>query len=474
MTPTFSTRDETLNRAFRIAVGDLLGNVLLHQSGILENPVASIMAGLDYESPWTRDAAINVWNAGSLLLPEASKNTLLGVLDRVDGRARIGGEYWDQVIWITGAWHHYLVTGDREFLSLAYEVTKNSLIYLEQTEFDESTGLFRGAACFQDGIAGYPDRYARTGGSSNIKSWISANPNARHEVGFGLPMKVCSTNALYFAGYRYAGEMARRLGYSGDEYSNKAENLQKAFIKHFWNDASGNLFYLFDAAGKCDSQEGLGASFALLFGMLSSAQADSLLKTQHITAHGIPCVWPIFERYHTIDGLGAGRHCGTVWPHVQGFWAEAALHYGRQDIFELELFSLASKAVRDAQFTEIYHPYTGEIYGGRQEADGSGEIKEWSSCRRQTWSATAFLRMVLHGLVGIRFQEDGVLFAPALPSTLHELTLSGIVYRGSELTIHIEGTGPHIKHFSLDGKKECHPFLASTIQGKTTLRIVMG
>ena len=36
-----------------------------------------ILAGLHYDTPWTRDAAINAWNGGSLILPEVSRNTLL-------------------------------------------------------------------------------------------------------------------------------------------------------------------------------------------------------------------------------------------------------------------------------------------------------------------------------------------------------------------------------------------------------------
>jgi hypothetical protein len=31
------------------------------------------------------------------------------------------------VIWTIGAWHHYLATGDRDFLQRAYDVVTNTL-----------------------------------------------------------------------------------------------------------------------------------------------------------------------------------------------------------------------------------------------------------------------------------------------------------------------------------------------------------
>lgn len=64
-----------------------------------------------------------------------------------------------------------------------------------------------------------------------------------------------------------------------------------------------------------------------------------------------------------------------------------------------ELLSLSQHAVRDNQFAEIYHPDDGRIYGGLLE--GGGQILEWRSCSWQTWSAAAFIAMILYGICGI-------------------------------------------------------------------------
>lgn len=94
-----------------------------------------------------------------------------------------------------------------------------------------------------------------------------------------------------------------------------------------------------------------------------------------------------------------GRHCGTIWPLAQGAWGLAALHAGRPDLFENELRLMASKAVRDMHFYEIYHSESGLPYGGWQEWEGKTVL--WTSCRKQSWSASAYLALVLKGVAGL-------------------------------------------------------------------------
>lgn len=88
-----------------------------------------------------------------------------------------------------------------------------------------------------------------------------------------------------------------------------------------------------------------------------------------ITA-GIPCLWPCFDRYRREQDYG--RHSGTVWPPIQGFWAEAVARQGRADLFARELLVLARNADRDGEFVEIYHPDTGLPYGVCKSARDKG------------------------------------------------------------------------------------------------------
>ena len=49
--PTLNTDNPTIDKAFRIAIGDLLGNVVPYKAGLLEQRVPVIFAGLDYSAP---------------------------------------------------------------------------------------------------------------------------------------------------------------------------------------------------------------------------------------------------------------------------------------------------------------------------------------------------------------------------------------------------------------------------------------
>jgi len=474
LTPYFKSNSFLLKSAFRVALGDLVGNIQPFQDGLMSEPAPCILAGLEYDTPWTRDAAINVWNGTGLVFPTAARNSLLSVLKPLNGkpvhnsRVRIGGQYWDAIIWTTGAWAYYLYTADRPLLELALQATLRSLTHFEQAEYNPETGLFRGPACYGDGVAAYPDRYAQTGGSSSILDWPKHNPGKQSTPGMGLPMQALSTNCLYYHAYILLGEMANELGIPPDPaWEEKAQRLKTAINTQFWDSERGMYRYLIDPWGGCDHQEGLGSSFALLFGVASPEQAAAVLQNQVITPNGIPCVWPAFPRYQP-DAYSFGRHSGVVWPHVQGFWAEAVARAGDGKRFGFELFKLAELAVRDGMFAEIYHPLTGEIYGGLQEgAPGM----HWHSCRRQTWSATAFLRMVLMGLVGMRFSARGIAFEPLLPRGISQLELRGLPYRNATLGIVISGAGSEITDFSINGHALEEAFLDADAGGEQFISI---
>lgn len=472
--PHLKTGNAQADKAFRIALGDLLGNIVPFKDGLLKKEEEVIIAGMDYCTPWTRDAAINIWNGAGLLFPEAAKNTLLSVLEGAQGEAKASGEYWDAVIWTIGAWWQYVYTGDREFLKLAFEAIKNTLRYFERTEFSPQLGLFRGGACYGDGVSAYGDEYAKTKDSrSGIIDWLGQNPGLAAKPGVGLPMHALSTNALYYQAYRLAQRIAQELHLAGDpSWPEKAENIRRAIDAHLWNEKEGRYDYYLDNFGRCGYQEGIGLAFVLLFGIADEGRARRIFKSTYIAPAGIPCVWPTFPRYLTQDGMGYGRHSGTVWPHIQGFWADAAAKYGQAGIFKHELDALAKHAVRDSQFAEVYHPVTGAIYGGRQE-DGARGIGEWKSSARQTWSATAFLRMVFMGMIGMDFTPEGIRFAPLMPEGYNSLELSGLCYRDLVLNISIKGTGTGMEEFRINGELRRAPCLSAQGRGEVDVSILM-
>ena len=456
--------NKEINTAYRLAIATLCANILPYKDGILEQEEPVIIAGLGYVMPWTRDAAINIWNTGGIICPEVSLNTLKSVLNRCENGYQIGGEYWDAIIWTIGAWHQYLYTGDREFLEMAYNATVNSLAYFEETEFDADRNLFRGPACYGDGVAAYPDIYASPGEPGVIS--FAKLKNYCCDKGGGIPMMTLSTNCLYYQAYVLADRMAEELG-EQKQYEARAKTMYEAINRHFWSEEKGNYRYIVDDFGGCDHEEGMGCSFAILFSIANAEKTEKILQNQHITAKGIPCVWPTFDRYKTDDGTGYGRHSGTVWPHIQGFWADAAGRSGNVEVFDRELKAQTENALHDYQFAEIYHPVTGEIYGGRQE-NGNGII-EWRAEPYQTWSATAYLRNIYLDLVGMRFDTDGICFRPVKTKLTANIKLSNFRYRDCVLNISVHKTEGKDR-FILDGVTT-QPFISKDLSGTHEVEI---
>jgi hypothetical protein len=134
--------------------------------------------------------------------------------------------------------------------------------------------------------------------------------------------------------------------------------------------------------------------------------------------------------------------------------------------------TLTTQINHHGQCAEIYHPETGEIYGGLQE-DGRGPNgMDWISCARQSWTASAYLRMLLTGLFGLRFSTEGITFQPYLPDGIEFVHMQGITYHGCRLDLMVEGRGERLVEFHCQGRM-AEPFLPADLQGEQHLHLKM-
>lgn len=449
---TLITKRNDINKVFSIAVETLKANVkdsLIH-------------AGGTYGGEWTRDISINAWNASNLLLPEVTEYSLWNVT--TDNRNYIGHEYWDKIIWVIGAFDHYQLTQNMDFLNQIYIASSNTMKELEDSEFDSQLGLFRGPSVFNDGIAGYEEPIFEKGiNSSHVMSY----PGSKD-------IKCLSTNCIYYKAYEILAEMSMLLNDESKytEYKKKAINLKDRIRSVFYNTSEDKLYYLVDQKGeKHDFQEGLGISFSILFEILSNDEALMLADKVYISPYGIPSIYPSFKRF---SKELPGRHNVMIWPFVNAFWADASLKIGRTDLFINEVEKLSKLVLlSDDCFYELYNPYTGIVSGGWQ----TGKDHEWESVYRQTWSATGYLRMILKGILGISYDKDGLHISPNLELVQYFdfLELSELKYHNSIINIYKEGNGTDIKSIIVNGIEHNNTTvtLPSASTGILNVKIIM-
>lgn len=417
-----------------------------NSTGLLKYPYM-VRAGGNYETPWTRDAAINTWNAMRYLDPEAARTTLFAVCtadEKGDPVIQPDVQTWDQIVWTVGAWSYYLATGDEEFLAIARGVVGRALKSHRVNRFNEKYQLFRGGSFFNDGIAGYPlechvpDLY---------DSFGPAHPVVETIMCF-------STNCLFCEAYRIYGEMAAHFG--DEEEAKQAmryhDELKDTVNRVFWDEELGRYRYILYPDGHMDcSQEASGHAFAVLFDICPQEKQAALLEGLVYSERGMVSVWPPFEGLYSDDK--PGRHNNVVWPFLNGMLLQAAAKCGLHGLIgqELERITALYKG-SDFELFEIYSPYTGEVYGGWQLDH------VWESCHDQTWSATCYIGAFLQGIFGMNLEKKGIRFAPSVPESLKDASLADVDVHGMKLTVEISGFGSKIDAFTADGVPSA-PFL---------------
>ncbi len=442
-----TTNNKQVNKAISIAYNDIQSNITDFYNPYIKKNCQVLVAGADYDRPWTRDASINVYNSLCFMNREVSYQTLTSILAYKNNNIVISGQYWDAIIWALGAYQYYLVSQDSSFLLVAYEAICNTLTIREEEEFTKEYGLFRGPAVYGDGSSAYPYTYGYMGKEGSILQFPKHEKEKCYDIGYGIPMHTLSTNAAYVLAYDVVRKMAIILSKDTSQFNRKKTMLKKAIEKHFIYD-NNQLKYIVGKYGDSLRQEGLGIALALQAKIIDS----KFLNNIYISPSGLPCVYPNYDRYNIKEHYG--RHAGTIWPHVQCFFANEAIKVDYDKLFIHEFEKLTSYANRDNQFYEMYHPETGLPYGGLQEHYSVEKLKEFKSCEHQSWSATGYLSLFLYGLAGISIESEYVSFSPCLYNKVTKLKLTNVFIGQCNFDITITGEGSKIILININGEKK--------------------
>ncbi len=432
--PAVAAGDERIVRLYESALGTISRNVRTSAGGS-----RILCAGADYPTPWTRDAAINSWSAVSLIDPELAEATLREVTEAGEHGPVVqqDDQLWDQLVWAIGARCHVEATGDRRFARWAAGVVERTLA-LRSDSYRPGLGLYIGGALMQDGISGYPfPEVDRPGDSSFIGDYSEAREIA-----------ALSTNVIYAAACDAAVWLRHVAGGESEIAVEPARSarLRAAVRRAFRDPATGTWSYLVDEAGRrMGYQELLGLALLLEHGELSDTEAATLTEGVRRCPAGIPLVHPHFPRF---DDTRPGRHNMMVWPMATGQWAVAAARRGAEAPFAASLEDLVSAvSTSDGAFFEVYDARDGSVSGGWQVGT------MWPSVPDQTWSATAFLRCVHEGLLGMRASIDRMRFEPVLPPGIDHIGLTGLLWRGDELDVRVRGRGSTVVSATVDGER---------------------
>lgn len=401
-----------LTAAYNSAVAELLS--IRTEDGLLR-------AGASWQGIWTRDTAYAAAMGGALAAPDTFRRSLMsrvrgGIILQDTGTGGGWPVSTDRVVWALGAWAVYRTTGDREWLEQSADIITATL---EQDDrvLPQDTPLRPGETSFIDWREqSYPDWAT----PSHIASCYAFGTNVVHAVCRRLLMR-----------------MLRLLGRNAEADRREAEYnaLTEAVNTTFWSRANQQYGMVYAPHGYLDERvDALGVALAVRYG-IAGEHCERALRALPRSAYGTP----VFTPYKA--GQQAAYHNRAIWPFVEGWVLQA--HAEMQDCAGLS-FSLASLLgafLVNATHKENFNAETGEATETIQNSDS------------QLWSICSTLGAVYHGLFGLQFEGNNLVFNPCVPKEYagsHWIT--GLRIGKMTLSVHLKGYGTEVWSVLVNGK----------------------
>lgn len=73
----------------------------------------------------------------------------------------------------------------------------------------------------------------------------------------------------------------------------------------------------------------------------------------------------------------------------------------------------------------------------------------------------------------MKFETEGISFAPVGTATANDISLKSVKYRNMILNIKIKGNGNAIRSFSVNGNVQHEPFISAKLKGNINIEIEM-
>lgn len=433
--PQLQSTQRLQDAIYRLSLEELLQ--LVREDGALS-------AGAKWPGVWTRDVALSSILATAIVAPDATRKSLLAKVDptgRIIQDTGTGGSWpisTDRMVWALAAWEVYAVTGDRQWLQVAFSIIRRSAEADLHAARDRTTGLFNGESSFLDWR------------EQSYPRWMQpADIYQSQNLG---------TNAAHYAAYRVLGRMARELGEPSAQWDSIANGVQHGMTAYLWQASRGwygQYRYGRNYMTLSPRAEGLGEALASIYGAASLAQRQALMRSAPVTPFGTPTFWPFItgERFY---------HNATIWPFVTAYWTWAAAEGGNTAAVQQGLDAATRSVALFLTNKENMVASTGHYEGTALNSD------------RQLWSVAGTLAGTFRLLFGMRFEPDRLVLRPVVPPSYGGTrTLREFRYRDAVLEITVRGHGDGVASTRLDGQPLDSAAIPAALKGRHAVEITM-
>ena len=425
-------------------IGDALYNLSIEEMIRSVEPDSTFRTGKEWAGVWTRDISYSIILSMAYLQPEVAKYSLLR---KVSKKKKIiqdtgTGGAWpvstDRMVWAIAAWELYKATGDKAWLSEAYEIIKNSIEDDLQNAYDPETGMVKGESSFLDWRE---QTYPR---------WMQPADIFESEN--------LGTNAVHYEANQVLARMAGLLQQPAvaEKHRGIAAQIKAGINKYLWL-PSQQFYgqYLYGRKYKTVSprSEALGEALCILFDIADAKQQEQIIANAPVTTYGTPCIYP------DIPGIPP-YHNNAVWPFVQAYWLWAGAKTGNEQSVTESISAIYRPAALFLTNKENFVGTNGDYTGTQINSSN------------MLWSLSGNISIVHKIFFGIHFMEDRLVFKPFVPSAWKgSRQLNNFRYRNAVLDIEMDGAGNHIESFELDGQAMSKAELPADLSGKHKVSI---
>lgn len=358
-------------------------------------------SGLGFGS-WKRDTCHVALRCGNLLDPEVARASLVHV---VNGGFDNGSD--GDALPAVAVWDHVLATGDTSLIGETWSQLAATASKLD-SRFDERRGLVLAPQSTSNDLFEEPEA-----------------------GGFALSTEVYAMET--YAALSRMASLGRIADPRAQRWAARSSAMRQTIVEQYWNSDHG--YFTSGPVGSDSYAQGLwetSGAEAALWGFLGAdaepmaASALDRIQDVAMSEYGV-----VLFPYKDADS----HFCDSVWYCWQAGIARAAARVGDAALVHRLIAQQVRTVVRNKTFYEVTDASTGDSW-------------RWPG---QLWHAAGFVSLVLFGLLGIRYDLDGMTFSAAVAPELDGARVDGLRFRQALLDVEVRGHGRRCA-VTLDGR----------------------